>query len=187
MRRSLFISVTIALLAPTLTLAVPAGSVEFVSGTVKAIPANTAGTLDARSASELSFHYGKSVLSVPYSAITSTEVTEPSSHHIWRVPVPKIGKSERFLNITYREGDKSRMLTFKAPTATVKELVNAIYERRKDPKADTDAATLAARPSVKTDTEAWWGDRYWRTNRNKSKWPQVPGETSTGGGAGSKE
>ena len=186
MRRSLFISVLVASLAPTMTLAAPPPNVEYVSGTAKSIPVNTPGTLDARGPSGLSFKYGKSVLAVPFKNITGTEVTEPSGHHIWHVRVPKIGKSERFLNITYREGETSRMLTFKAPTGTVKELANAIDVRRVEPKPAA-ATALAPRPPINKDPEAWWGDQYWRTTRNKSKWPQSPAENTSGAPAGTKE
>lgn len=182
MRRLFVIATAVALLMSPTMLARTATTAEFVSGTVKSIPANTTGSLDAGSSSELSFHYGKSVFSLPYRNITSTEVTEPTGHHIWKVPVPKLGKSPRFLNITYKDGDSSRMLTFKAPASAVTALVHAIDDRRREPQ--TAAAKAAA---IKTDTEAWWGDRYWRTSRNKQKWPDVPAENSPGVPAGTKE
>lgn len=215
MRRFWFITATVALLMPITTLAGTATTAEFVSGTVKSIPANTTGSLDLGSSTELRFRYGKSVFSLPYTNITQTEVLEPVGKHLWRVPVPKMGKGARFLNISYRDGDNSRMLTFRASTSAVTGLVSTINERRKDPrtaaatapapprltvpktqtataKALTPApapapASAKAAPSIKTDNQAWWGDQYWRTNRNKAKWPEVPGETSPGVPSGTKE
>src|ERR1700758_4097404 len=108
MRRSVLISAVLAFVTPSMTLARTSTTVEFVSGNVKSIPANTTGSMDTASPSDLTFHFGKSVFSLPYQTITNTEVTEPTGHHLWRVPVPKLGKNARFLNITYREGESTR-------------------------------------------------------------------------------
>jgi hypothetical protein len=214
MRRSLFIAAAFAMLAPTMTLAGTATTAEFVSGTVKSIPANTAGSLDTGSSTELRFRYRKAVFSLPYKNITNTQVTEPVGKHLWKVPVPKVGKSARYLNISYREGNDSRMLTFRAPTGAMKDLVSTIEARRKDPQtiaatevapapvtppaaavatskpptnASAPAPAPAAASSLKSDSEVWWGDKYWRTTRNKPKWPEVPAETAPGVPAGTKE
>lgn len=155
----------VALLMPAAASAATAGTAEFMGGTVKIIPANSVGLLDTGNFAEFRFHYGNSVFAIPYQNITGTQVVEPVVRHIWRVPVPKIGEGSRFLTITYREGEDSRMLTFKAPTGEISRLVRTIDERRKGPAYASDKASL------KTDTEAWWGDKYWRTTRNKPTWP----------------
>ncbi len=184
MRHLFVLAASVALSVPSTMFAGSGTTVEFVSGTVKSIPANTTGSLDTEGSSELSFHYGKSVFSLPYHSITNTEVTEPSGHHLWKVPVPKIGKNARFLNISYREGENTRMVTFKSNPGTVTAVVNAINDHRKDPKPATAAVKT---PSVKTEGETWWGDQYWRTTRNKAKWPQASPENAPGIPAGTKE
>ena len=153
----------VVLIMPPAISAGTAKNAEFVSGTEKTIPANTLGSLDVESSTELRFHYGQSVFALPYQNITNTEVVEPNARHLWKVPMPKVGKSSRFLTITYKEGETSRMMTFKAPTTEVSNLVTTIDERRKDPK---EVAAKAAKTA-----NDWWGDRYWKTNRNKQKWP----------------
>jgi hypothetical protein len=223
----LIMTVTVAVLTPLVGLAGTAAKAEFVTGTVKSIPANTSGSLDAGSSTELRFRYGKSVFSLPYKDITDAEVTEPVGKHLWKMPVPKVGKGSRFLNISYQDGSESRMLTFKAPAKTVTGLANAINDRRKDPQTATAAAPTTKKghgnkklnaskkatstkkanaskktpepvpaqttpdatktASIKTDTEVWWGDQYWRTTRNKAKWPEVPAENPSGVPAGTKE
>ena len=232
MRRSFLIAAAVVSLAPAATWAGTANTVEFVGGNVRSIPANTTGSLDASGSSELSFHYGKSVLRVPYQSIVHTEVTEPTGMHLWKVPVPKLGKGARFLNISYKDGDSTRMLTFKAPAGTVSGLASTI-EQHRNPKAELSAKASKPEPKaaakenaskekahkevaskasksdkkskkseeiakaekpapekkadLKTDTEDWWGDSYWRTTRNKSKWPQVPADGAPGVPAGTKE
>ena len=173
------------MLAPVATLAGTKPAVQFVSGTTKAIPGNTSGSLDTAGSTDLVFHYGKSVFTLPYKSITYTEVTEPVGKHLLHVPVPKVGKGARYLNISYSEGGSSRMVTFKASATLVRSLEGTINERRNGPqqaKLTTQpvaqqtvaAAAGSSKGSVKTDGESWWGDKYWRTNRNKNKWPEVP-------------
>lgn len=223
MRCLSFLAATAALLAPTTILAATEAKVEFVRGTVKSIPANTAGSLNAASSAELSFHYGKSVFSVPYQNIINTEVTEPTGRHLLKVPVPKLGKGVRYLNIAFTQDGVSRMLTFKAPAGTVNSLLTTINDHRKDPSlatASTPAPAVAAastkkapktkksllakkqpkektpepektasaqKTDLKTDTESWWGDRYWRTTRNQGKWPQTTADNTAGVPSGTKE
>jgi hypothetical protein len=148
----------IVLIMPPEISAGTAKTAEFVSGSEKSIPANTLGSLDVDNPTELRFHYGQTVFALPYQKITGTEVVEPNGRHLWKVKVPPIGKSSRFLTITYKEGETSRMMTFKAPTNQVSHLVSTIDERRKP----NDLAK---------SSEDWWGDKVWRTTRNKSKWP----------------
>jgi hypothetical protein len=138
------ITAAVALLTPSMSLAGTATAAEFVSGTVKSIPVNTSGSLDAGGTTDLRFRYGKSVFSLPYKNITTAEVTEPIGKHLWKVPVPKVGKSARFLNISYREGTETRMLTFRAPTSAVNDVVASINAHRKGTESTT--ATTSAPP-----------------------------------------
>jgi hypothetical protein len=167
MRLSLLSAVMLAgvvLIMPPGISAGTAKNAEFVSGSEKSIPANTLGSLDVDSSTELRFHYGQALFALPYQKITGTEVVEPNGRHLWKMKVPPIGKSSRFLTITYKDGETSRMMTFKAPTTQVSNLVSVIDERRK-PK---DLAKSA---------DDWWGDKVWRTTRNKSKWPNPDGDS----------
>jgi len=160
---SVFMLATVVLIMPPEISAGTAKTAEFVSGSEKTIPANTLGSLDVDSSTELRFHYGQAVFALPYQKITGTEVVEPNGRHLWKVKMPPIGKSSRFLTITYKEGETSRMMTFRAPTNQVSYLVSTIDERRK-PK---DLAKAS---------DEWWGDKVWRTTRNKSKWPNADGD-----------
>jgi hypothetical protein len=181
MRLSLLTATLLGAVVLIMPPAISAGTVrnaEFVSGTLTTIPANTVGSLDVDNSTELTFHYGQSVFTLPFQNITNTQVVEPNGRHLWKVPVPKLGRSSRFLTITYSEGDKSRMLTFKASTDDVTDMVGTINQRRKDPKG-------ASAKASKTE-EDWWGDRYWRTNRNKAKWPNGDADPQGVPAAGTK-
>jgi len=178
MRRSLLLIVltaTVALMTPAAIYAASPNTALLVSGTVKGIPANSVGSLDVTNSAELRFHYGKSVFALPYQQITNTQVVEPDGRHLWKVHVPTLGKGSRLLTITFKDGDASRMLTFKAPAPTVSHLVSTIDDRRETPKTASPAST-SAKASVTQTPELWWGDRYWKTNRNKAKWPAPESE-----------
>jgi hypothetical protein len=161
--------------------------VEFVSGTVTSIPVRTAGTLDTASHVDLQFHYSGTVFSVPYQKITSTETADPSGWHIWRVPIPKLGRSTRLLTISYRKVDDSTAtVTFKASAGIVSSLVDVIDERR-EPTPDPASLKTREAAAAKLADEEWWGNRYWRTQRNKGKWPQPSDSQGAPSGTGTKE
>jgi hypothetical protein len=143
--------------------------VEFISGSVTTIPAGTAGMLDVSSHTELQFRYHGSVFSVPYQKITDTETAGTGIKHLWKVPVPMIGNTARFLTIAYRTADDSAAtVTFKAPAPIVSSLVSTIDERK---APEVEPSPLKTREAAKLAEEQWWGNRYWRTLNNKSKWP----------------
>ena len=144
---------------------------EFISGTATTIATGTPGALDTTSHTDLEFRYHGQVFSVPYLKITSTATASETGHHIWKVPVPKIGKSERLLTIAYRNSDDSTAsVTFKVPTAMTNNLVGIIEERR-SPEA-AQAPLKVRQEAARVAEDEWWGNRYWKTLRNRSKWPQ---------------
>src|SRR5947209_19675090 len=113
MRRLPFlISMTAAavLTMPSAIHAATANTARMVGGTLTSIPENSIGSLDAASPSELRFHYAKSVFTLPYENITNSQVVTPEGRHLWRVPVPTLGKGSRLLTITFHEGDATRMV-----------------------------------------------------------------------------
>ena len=73
---------------------------EFVSGTATSISTGTPGSLDTTSHTDLEFRYHGEIFSVPYQKITSTATASETGRHFWKIPVPKIGKTERLLTST---------------------------------------------------------------------------------------
>lgn len=150
--------------------------VEYVGGSTKSIPLNTSGTLEAMTGSGVHFQYGKSAYDVPYSKIIRTDVGSTEGRRLWKVPVPHLvpAKAPKLLTITYREGETgSGSVTFRAAASTITELADQIELQRKAPKT----AALKTGGNTATGLD-WWGDNYWRTNRNKTKWPsdtEAPG------------
>jgi hypothetical protein len=174
MRCTALISAALSIAMLSASAATKPQTAEFVSGTIKTIPANTAGALDANSDSELRFHYGNSIFAIAYQRITNAQVVEPSGHHLWKVPVPSLGKGTRLISISFRDAEGNGMVTFRAPASDAKNIARAIEQHRGNP------ATLAARKPAKAAQETWWGDKYWKTTRNKDRWPSAQPSDSPG-------
>ena len=182
------LSVSVAITAFGLSLGLMAATVpdvEFVGGTTKIIPLNTMGTLDAATTNGLHFRYGRGDFDLPYNRIIRTEIGETPGHHLWKVPVPHLGKGTRLLTVTYKEGESGTgMVTFRAATSTISAINSEIDDQKRAPAVATSTPTKSV--DKKATGEDWWGDAYWRTNRNKSKWPGQTSEAQPSGGGGSR-
>jgi len=160
--RQLLFSTLVFTLIPPFALKGAPNAIEYVGGTVKSIPVNATGTFDFDSSRELRFNYGGSVFALPYELITSTEVTKGESHHVLRkIPVPSLvpGRRRETLTIAYKDA------TGAAGTLNFELTANQAGEVQDNIAAGKAFAAATAAPG-----NEWWGDRYWKTNRNKSEW-----------------
>src|SRR5579872_1186515 len=162
--RQLVFSTVIFALLPPVMLRGASSAVEYVEGTVKAIPANSTGAFNFDDAKELRFNYGGSVYALPYEQITTTDIgkVKGESHHILRkIPVPSFSRDPKeTLTIGYKDAaGVTGSLSF--------ELTASQAARTRDSIATKKAV-------IESDIEArsneWWGDKYWKTNRNKGAW-----------------
>jgi hypothetical protein len=136
---------------------------EYVSGSAKAIPVNATGSLNTSDAKELQFNYGQSVYKLPYAQITSTEIMQGEGRHILhKIPVPSLfGKKKETLAINYKDASGANgTLNFELSAREAKATREAIAEWKATPQS-----AAAAAPS-----NEWWGDKYWKTTRNKGTW-----------------
>ena len=142
---------------------------EYVGGTAKGIPANATGSLSVNDSRELSFNYGQSVYKLPYSQITGTEIMQGEGHHILhKIPVPSLfGKKRETLAINYKDkAGANGTLNFELSARQAKATREAIDAWK------TEAQSMGA-----SQPGEWWGDRYWKTNRNKGTWETVTAGT----------
>lgn len=178
LRQFLYSALVFALVPPG-ALRGASHAVEYVGGTVKSIPANSAGTFNFDDAKELRFNYAGVVFKLPYEQITSTEVNKAEGHHLLgKIPVPSLmpGKRKQTLSISYKDpAGATGTLNFELSASQASSVRDTIALK----KAPVQTATQS------TD---WWGDRYWKTTRNKGTWEagnaQVaqPGQTATPAG-----
>lgn len=168
--RQLVFSTLVFALLPPFVLSGASSAVAYIEGTVKAIPANSTGTLNFDDAKELRFNYGSSVYALPYEQITSTDITRPELHHILRkIPVPSFSRDPKeTLTIAYKDAaGTTGTLTF--------ELTSSQASRTRDNIAMKQAQIAAKAEAHSND---WWGDKFWKTNRNKASWETQNAQTA---------
>jgi hypothetical protein len=138
--------------------------VEYVGGTVQSIPANAVGSLNFDDARDLQFNYSGSVYKLPYEQITSTDVTRTELRRVHRIPVPALLPNhwKNTLTISYKDSaGTTGTVKFVKPMVDASEARQRIADK-KAPPGETSATTQ--------DNNLWWGDKYWKTNRNKPTW-----------------
>ncbi|MBI3683531.1 MAG: hypothetical protein HY235_24410 [Acidobacteria bacterium] len=138
---------------------------QYTGGTVAAIPQYTNGKLDLSDPSELRFHYGKPTWSAPYSKIVSIEVADKQPNP-W-VTIPKVQRKKRIVTILY-QGEKATR------QQTVFEL--SLHEALQALPLLEERAGKPAYVAGMSNADGWWGDRYWKTQRNTQVWDDVTGQ-----------
>ncbi len=164
-RRILLPSILFASLPAVLLCgpACPSATVQYVGGTVQSIPVNASGTFNFENSRELYFNYGGSVYKLPYEQITGMDIKRAELRRVHKIPVPSVFPShwKDILNISYKDASGvSGTVKFEMPTL---EAINA-KQMIEDKKAPAGESSATAKNSQ------WWGDGYWKTNRNKSAW-----------------
>jgi hypothetical protein len=148
---------------------------QYVYGTVKTIPSNTVGSLDLTDPSDLQFQYGNAKYKLPYRQIKSFRLSaaKAAPRSIAHVPVPQLPfhSHEQILDVSFFEKENSvGTVSFRL---TGKNLNAAEWMLSERIRLDKEAAQNAGRPKL---PESWWGDKYWKTTRNKPVWPDANAE-----------
>ena len=169
--RQLLISGLLFAALPTAVLR-GANSVEYVGGTVQSIPANSAGNFNFDDGSKLRFVYSGHVYELAYEQVTTMDITKAEGHHILhKIPVPSLNPHLR---------KETLAIHYKDPAGTVQTLNFELTADAASETQDTIALKKIGPGSVIANRSTdWWGDNYWKTNRNRSAW-----ETGANGQAG---
>jgi hypothetical protein len=161
--RQILVSTIIFAAVPPAAVYAATDAVQYVGGTVKSIPVNTAGSFNFDDAKEFRFSYNGSVYRLPYEQITGTDIEKADIRRVWHVfpavsPIASHRMQTLVVNYTDAAGATGtlnfELMSYKAVDA--QETIAA----KKNP-ASAKGAELAG---------DWWGDRYWKTNRNKALW-----------------
>jgi hypothetical protein len=162
LRQILFSMIVVALVPP----AVVKGSetATYQGGSVKSIPINLIGTLDVSDKGELRFDYGSGTYKLPCTQITSTAVTQDETRHILhKIPVPSLfpNRKKETLTVNYKDGlGVNGTLNFELTAAQASTLLEVIAIKKATPET----------AGAGQNGSDWWGDKYWKTNRNRSGW-----------------
>jgi len=163
--RQILASTIIFAAVPPAVVRAASDTVQYVGGTVKSIPVNSAGSFNFDDAKEFRFSYNGSFYKLPYEQITGTDIEKADIRRVWHVfpaisPIASHRKQTLVINYTDASGATGslnfELMAYKAVDA--QETIAA----KKSPVSAAAASDQAP--------NAWWGDRYWKTLRNKAAW-----------------
>ncbi len=137
-----------------------AETAQYVGGTVKSIPVNSAGALNFDDSKELRFNYSGSVYSLPYENITSTELDKAETRHLLgKIPMPALFHPKEVLSINYKDAaGAAGSVNFEVSAFEAQYIQSTIQDKK-------DAPKIAADPNGE-----WFIDKYWKTTRNQGQW-----------------
>jgi hypothetical protein len=145
----------------------PSIEARFLGGSVKTIPAESLGMLTMKDPQELRFKYGTSDYRVPYAQIVDTEVQDPTNRGHWLVHMP-FGKRFETLVITYHDASGAEnTLNFQVSSRVAGAAESSISYRRNQVEA------------ANADPASFWGDKIWKTPRNREYWDQPQQKPTT--------
>lgn len=163
-----------AMISCTLVCAAPRPETStYVDGNVASLKPNTGGTLVFSDDNSMVFRTGLAEVAVPYDKIMRAELgaTQTHSHDapaykVWDLP-KRLHKTEtQLLVLEFKNGlgeNQTMTLELAKPAAT--SVLATIEERTAPKSADAKAAAASA-----DSKDAWWGDSFWKTNRNQDSW-----------------
>jgi hypothetical protein len=162
--RQVLISTLVFAAVPPCVVRAASDTVQYVGGTVKSIPVNSAGTFSFDDAKEFRFMYNGSVFKLPYDQITSTSIEKADVRrvlHVFPAMSPIAAHRKQTLVINYADSTGAAgSVNFELAAYKATDAQETIAAKR---SPITPAAAAAA-------TNEWWGDKYWRTTRNKPEW-----------------
>jgi hypothetical protein len=161
--RTVLASTIIFAALPPAVVRAASDSVQYVGGTVKSIPVNSSGTFNFDDAKEFRFTYNGAVYRLPYDQITNTDIEKADIRrvlHVFPVVSPIASRRRQTLVINYMDpAGATGALNFELMAYKAEDAQQTILAKKTPgPVADPTA------------TNAWWGDKFWKTNRNKAEW-----------------
>ena len=159
--RQILVSTLVFAAVPPAVLHAASDTVQYVGGTVKSIPVNSAGSFNFDDAKELRFHYNGVVYRLPYDQITSTDIEKADVKHVMRV-IPA-----QSLMFTHRK--RTLVINYTDPSGATGTLNFELAAYRAADAQETIAAKKTPPPAGVVEA-AWWGDKIWKTPRNKAAW-----------------
>jgi len=152
----------------------------YVDGNVTALKPNTGGTLVFSDDSSMKFRTGAAEVAVPYASISKAELGSTQTHNhddpaykVWLLP-KRLHKTEtQLLVVEFKNGlGEQQSMTLELAKDSASSVLATIEERSGAPKsvaAITAKADSTKSANAKSASE-WWGDSFWKTNRNQSQW-----------------
>jgi hypothetical protein len=162
--RQILLSMIIFALVPPAVVRGSSDTATYVGGSVKTIPIDLVGVLDVSDKGELRFDYGTATYKLPCTQITSTAITQSETRHIFRrIPVPNVmpNRKKETLTINYKDAAGANgTLNFELASSQASMLLEIIAIKKATPAITASGVS----------GDDWWGDKYWKTTRNRADW-----------------
>src|SRR5579859_1956615 len=157
--RQILASTIIFAAVPPAVVRAGTDAVQYVGGTVKSIPVNTAGSFNFDDAKEFRFSYNGSVYKLPYEQITGTNIEKAEIRRVWHVfPAISPIASHRMQTL---------VINYTDPAGATGSLNFELAQYKAVDAQETIAAKKSPVSAASANEPAgeWWGDRYWKTKR----------------------
>jgi hypothetical protein len=161
----LLIFPTLTILAGGLLLASDSATVTYIGGNIADFAPNSGATLHLDNPQALELQTPLHKVQVPYGQISKAELgsvqvrsSQPEPlYKVWALPKRLVKSETRQMTVAFTDGNgQGQTMTLEMSKTS----------------ADSVLTTIE-RHSAKVANNAWWGDNYWKTTRNKDTWGGV--------------
>ena len=183
---ALFVLSTGAFASDTATTAPRPENSTYVDGNVSSLKPNTGGTLVFSDEKSMTFKTGTSDVAVPYSTISRAELgaTQEHSHDVplpgplRALKLPLGHKTEtQLLTLEFKNGlGQAQTMTLSLAKPAAGNVLTTIEGHTGKLPEKSDAKAVAKADSKDGSKDGWWGDSFWKTNRNQAEWAQSSGK-----------
>jgi hypothetical protein len=141
----------------------------YIDGNVSTLKPNTGGTLVFTDEKSMTFRTGLAEVAVPYSSITKAQLGALKVlAHLHRTET-------QLLIVEFKNGlGESQTMTLSLAKPAAGNVLSTIEVHTAKPaeaKAAEKSIVASATADPKSDSkDAWWGDSFWKTNRNQDTW-----------------
>jgi hypothetical protein len=165
-RAILTLTLLVAVLGITpLAVAIDGEKATYLGGSVVTIPRYKEMTLDLADAQNLKFHYDKTSFSLAYDRIVSMELGRSGAR----------GVRVKSLPVWFKKDSPAITIRFKNSEDVDQVMVLALSNRDTLSavpvlEARTGKQVVNAAHISNPEDSGWWGDRYWKIERNADVW-----------------
>ena len=153
---------TLTILAGGLLAAADSATVTYIDGNVADLTPNSGATLYMTNPQTLELKTPLHKVQIPYAQISKAEVGSVMVHSADPEPLYKVWALPKRL---MKSETQQMTLAFKDANGQDQKMTIEMSKT----SADSVLATIESH-SAKVANTGWWGDTYWKTNRNRDSW-----------------
>ena len=153
---------TLTILAGGLVFAAESANITYIDGNLADLTPNSGATLNMNNEQSMELETPLHKVKIPYAQISNTEMGKLVTHapapeplyKVWTLPKRLVKPESRQMTVAFtNENGQNQTMTIEL-SRTAADEVFATIERH----------------SPKVANSSWWGDKYWKTGRNRDTW-----------------